>query len=65
MKTQKKKQGKRSSRSVKPLLKSESAVNMAPRDPLLVQDFTLYEKMAHYNRERITEKSIAEPPGRM
>lgn len=65
MKTEKKKPGKKSSRSVKPPLKSENAINMAPRDPLLVQDFTLYEKMAHYNRDRITEKSVSEPPDRL
>jgi len=63
MKTQKKKPGKTTSGPGKPKTVNENAIRMAPRDPLLVQDFTLYEQMAHYNRERF-ENSFIEAPDR-
>ncbi len=63
MKTQKKKPGKATSGPGKPKAENENAIRMVPRDPLLVQDFTLYEQMAHYNRERI-ESSFTEAPDR-
>jgi catalase len=36
----------------------EDSLSVGPRGPLLLQDFILHEKMAHFNRERIPERVV-------
>ncbi|MBX9449336.1 MAG: catalase [Taibaiella sp.] len=36
----------------------EDTMSAGPRGPLLLQDFILHEKMAHFNRERIPERVV-------
>ena len=36
----------------------EDTQSVGPRGPLLLQDFILHEKMAHFNRERIPERVV-------
>src|SRR5690606_28492536 len=36
----------------------EDTMSIGPRGPLLLQDFILHEKMAHFNRERIPERVV-------
>ncbi len=36
----------------------EDTMSVGPRGPLLLQDFILHEKMAHFNRERIPERVV-------
>ncbi len=37
---------------------NDNSITVGPRGPLLVQDFHLFEKMAHFNRERIPERVV-------
>src|ERR1700749_580826 len=37
---------------------NEDTQSAGPRGPLLLQDFILHEKMAHFNRERIPERVV-------
>ena len=37
---------------------NEDTQSVGPRGPLLLQDFILHEKMAHFNRERIPERVV-------
>jgi catalase len=37
---------------------NEDTMSVGPRGPLLLQDFILHEKMAHFNRERIPERVV-------
>ncbi|RYE24465.1 MAG: catalase [Sphingobacteriales bacterium] len=37
---------------------NEDSMSVGPRGPLLLQDFILHEKMAHFNRERIPERVV-------
>ena len=37
---------------------NEDSLSAGARGPLLVQDFILHEKMAHFNRERIPERVV-------
>lgn len=37
---------------------NEDSLSAGPRGPLLLQDFILHEKMAHFNRERIPERVV-------
>ncbi len=37
---------------------NEDSMSAGPRGPLLLQDFILHEKMAHFNRERIPERVV-------
>lgn len=37
---------------------NEDSQSVGPRGPLLLQDFILHEKMAHFNRERIPERVV-------
>lgn len=37
---------------------NQNSITAGPRGPLLAQDFTLFEKLAHFNRERIPERVV-------
>jgi len=39
-----------------PVADNQNALTAGPRGPLLVQDWQLFEKHAHFNRERIPER---------
>jgi catalase len=39
--------------SGRPYAENENSQTIGPRGPILLQDFILHEKMAHFNRERI------------
>jgi catalase len=41
-----------------PYYHHEDTQSAGPRGPLLLQDFILHEKMAHFNRERIPERVV-------
>lgn len=41
-----------------PISDNQNALTAGPRGPLLVQDFPLFEKHAHFNRERIPERVV-------
>jgi len=41
-----------------PYFYNEDTQSIGPRGPLLLQDFILHEKMAHFNRERIPERVV-------
>lgn len=41
-----------------PYAENENSLSIGPRGPLLLQDFILHEKMAHFNRERIPERVV-------
>ncbi len=41
-----------------PYAENENTMSVGPRGPLLLQDFVLHEKMAHFNRERIPERVV-------
>ena len=44
--------------SGKPYAENENTMSTGQRGPLLLQDFILHEKMAHFNRERIPERVV-------
>src|SRR5690625_2364052 len=44
--------------SGKPYVEHEDTMSVGPRGPLLLQDYILHEKMAHFNRERIPERVV-------
>jgi catalase len=44
--------------SGKPYVENENSMTAGPRGPILLQDFILHEKMAHFNRERIPERVV-------
>src|SRR3954463_11298684 len=41
-----------------PYAENENSMTVGPRGPILLQDFWLIEKMAHFNRERIPERVV-------
>lgn len=41
-----------------PYFENENSQTAGPRGPVLLQDFILHEKMAHFNRERIPERVV-------
>lgn len=41
-----------------PYYEHENSMTAGPRGPILLQDFILHEKMAHFNRERIPERVV-------
>lgn len=41
-----------------PVTDNQHALTAGPRGPLLVQDWQLFEKHAHFNRERIPERVV-------
>jgi catalase len=42
----------------RPVADNQNSVSAGPRGPLMMQDFQLMEKMAHFNRERIPERVV-------
>jgi catalase len=44
--------------SGRPNAEHENTQSAGPRGPLLLQDYILHEKMAHFNRERIPERVV-------
>src|SRR3982751_3890581 len=44
--------------SGKPYAENENSQTVGPRGPILLEDFILHEKMAHFNRERIPERVV-------
>ena len=41
-----------------PVADNRNSLTAGPRGPLLVQDWQLFEKHAHFNRERIPERVV-------
>ncbi|MEO1918505.1 MAG: catalase, partial [Paracoccaceae bacterium] len=41
-----------------PIADNQNSITAGPRGPLLVQDWQLFEKHAHFNRERIPERIV-------
>ena len=44
--------------SGRPYAENENSLTVGPRGPMLLQDYILHEKMAHFNRERIPERVV-------
>jgi catalase len=44
--------------SGKPYFENEDSLTAGPRGPVLLQDYYLHEKLAHFNRERIPERIV-------
>ncbi|HCN04834.1 MAG TPA: catalase, partial [Bacteroidetes bacterium] len=44
--------------SGRPYYDHSDTLSAGPRGPLLLQDYILHEKMAHFNRERIPERVV-------
>ena len=44
--------------SGRPFAENENSQTVGPRGPILLQDYILHEKMAHFNRERIPERVV-------
>jgi catalase len=44
--------------SGKPYFENEDSMTVGPRGPVLLQDFYMHEKLAHFNRERIPERVV-------
>jgi catalase len=44
--------------SGRPVADNQNSLSAGPRGPLMMQDFQLIEKMAHFNRERIPERVV-------
>ncbi|MEP7265966.1 MAG: catalase [Bacteroidota bacterium] len=58
MENKKEKNKKLTTASGKPYVENENTLSAGARGPLLLQDFILHEKMAHFNRERIPERVV-------
>ena len=58
MKREKGEKRKLTTASGKPYIENENSMSVGARGPLLLQDFILHEKMAHFNRERIPERVV-------
>jgi len=58
MKNEKKQTKKLTTASGRPYVEEENTMSVGARGPLLLQDFILHEKMAHFNRERIPERVV-------
>ena len=41
-----------------PVSNNQNSLTAGPRGPMLMQDFALIEKMAHFNRERVPERVV-------
>ena len=41
-----------------PVADNQNSLTAGPRGPVMMQDFHLIEKMAHFNRERIPERVV-------
>ncbi|KPL08692.1 MAG: catalase [Bacteroides sp. SM23_62] len=44
--------------SGRPYFENEDSMTVGPRGPILLQDYYLHEKLAHFNRERIPERIV-------
>ncbi|HBF20274.1 MAG TPA: catalase, partial [Cryomorphaceae bacterium] len=44
--------------SGRPYTENENSKTAGPRGPILLEDYILHEKMAHFNRERIPERVV-------
>lgn len=44
--------------SGRPYVENDNTLTVGPRGPILLQDYILHEKMAHFNRERIPERVV-------
>jgi catalase len=42
----------------RPIVHNENTLSLGPRGPVLLQDYVLLEKLAHFNRERIPERVV-------
>ena len=42
----------------RPVEDNQNSLTAGPRGPMLMQDYHLIEKMAHFNRERIPERVV-------
>ncbi len=58
MENGKKQNRKLTTASGRPYVEHENTMSVGRRGPLLLQDFILHEKMAHFNRERIPERVV-------
>lgn len=58
MENNKERNRKLTSASGKPYYENEDSQTAGPRGPIMLQDFILHEKMAHFNRERIPERVV-------
>ncbi len=47
-----------STASGRPYFENEDSMTVGPRGPVLLEDFYLHEKLAHFNRERIPERVV-------
>src|SRR3990167_7670441 len=54
----KQKNKKLTTASGRPYVENENTMTIGPRGPILLQDYILHEKMAHFNRERIPERVV-------
>jgi len=52
------KHNKLTTASGRPYVENENTQSVGKRGPLLLQDYILHEKMAHFNRERIPERIV-------
>ena len=41
-----------------PVADNENSLSAGPRGPLLMEDYQLFERMAHFNRERVPERVV-------
>ena len=58
MTDKKKKEKKLTTLAGIPVPDNQNSMTAGPRGPLLAQDFHLFEKLAHFNRERIPERVV-------
>jgi len=42
----------------RPVGDNQNSLTVGPRGPVVFEDFQLFEKMAHFNRERIPERVV-------
>src|SRR5215470_14012712 len=42
----------------RPYVENDNTMTVGPHGPILLQDYILHEKMAHFNRERIPERVV-------
>ncbi|MFC1729699.1 catalase [candidate division KSB1 bacterium] len=54
----KKENKKLTTASGRPYYENEDSMTAGPRGPILLQDYYLHEKLAHFNRERIPERVV-------
>src|ERR1700754_3847889 len=42
----------------RPVGDNQNSLTVGPRGPVVFEDFLLFEKMAHFNRERVPERVV-------